>query len=827
MGGGLASFGGQGLCPGLTAAAGAVAMVIALGIELGMLYDYRVKDLKLAADGSAFLNNGSQCMHFPSKADVELYYTNDVWGSDGKECEDTTYNNKQLGQLIAASVHALHYYKGVAEVDGGPAAADVEAAEMTYLAARAAAGVGDTSNTEVYDNLAIKTLMNLQDSGVAADGFNCDSIYTGLPSQADCLAAASTTAAVTAALLVLQTAAGVAAAQAAATAAGEAAGVIAKIDSAATADTTSQTPAGTGDYSSQYNTAANAITAGDGDVGEAKADEVNELWCPTTMESYTRTPTGRAVVSCNSQIDDNLLVAQTAAAVAAGGTIGDGGAGDAAANAITEASMLTAIVADAPTEDDTMLYNLYLQCQFVNGLASVPPQTSLDNLVVQPSISRGGTLGVPLLRRHEKGPKKGELVYVEPLYFPPPMPSGVNGTIPVLMRGKLLYGMRMGWSLFATIPAVVLIVYLGVDSVFAAACYLTRNFAFQQQKFEDVDSFNTANPEIAQSLATIQAMRWMRLSLSITGFLIVLLLKVFYDLLPWNFGALLPRAGVCPSQGNGWESEEGVAISHVIVIILILANIILLPLAVEVGTGLVQTGSTGQGSATDQPFWTGRSARRVTLWIFLITVASLVLIGLESVNATAWGIAWANRLMGWTPASENDLTGTVAIELMESSLTGAVLSAVAMGVLLGAIYARWLFTSSGNMNKICSILWFGIVIAGCLPLLITFGSDLTFTPEEQEIASDCSYFGDADSFEKFICENRGVTFTWAFIIQAGILGFIWLSWIASTFCNTCTSFDAATPVDLASTGNPDPKTAAPFKGVASDRIPLLSLRVRR
>ena len=23
--------------------------------------------------------------------------------------------------------------------------------------------------------------------------------------------------------------------------------------------------------------------------------------------------------------------------------------------------------------------------------------------------------------------------------------------------------------------------------------------------------------------------------------------------------ALLPRAGVCPSQGNGWESEEGVA----------------------------------------------------------------------------------------------------------------------------------------------------------------------------------------------------------------------------------------------------------------------------
>ena len=490
--------------------------------------------------------------------------------------------------------------------------------------------------------------------------------------------------------------------------------------------------------------------------------------------------------------------------------------------------MLTAIVADAPTEDNSHLYNLYLQCQFVNGLAGVPPQTSLDNLVVQPSISRGGTLGVPLLRRHEKGPKKGELVYVEPLYFPPPMPSGVNGTIPVLMRGKLLYGMRMGWSLFATIPAVVLIVYLGVDSVFAAACYLTRSIAYGQQSYTTVDTFNTANKEIAQSLATIQAMRWMRLSLSVTGFLIVLLLKVFYDLLPWNFGALLPRAGVCPSQGNGWESEEGVATAHVIVIILILANIILLPLAVEVGTGLVQTGNTGQGSETDQPFWTGRSMRRVTLWIFLITVASLVLIGLESVNATAWGIAWANRLMGWTPASDNALTGTVAIELMESSLTGAVLSAVAMGVLLGAIYARWLFTSSGNMNKICSILWFGIVIAGCLPLLITFGSDLTFTPEEQEIASDCSYFGDADSFEKFICENRGVTFTWAFIIQAGILGFIWLSWIASTFCNTCTAFDAATPADLAPTGNPDPENAAaPFKSVASDRIPLLSLRVRR
>ena len=769
--GGLANIGGQGLCPGLTAAAGAVAMVIALGIELGMLYDYRVTDFKAAADGSAFLNNGSQCMHFPSKSDVELYYTNDVWGSDGKECEDLTYNNKQLGQLIAASVHALHYYKDVAEADGGPAAADVEAAQMTYLAARAAAGVGDESKTEVYDNLAIKTLMNLQDSGVAADGFNCDSIYTGSPSRTDCLGAASTTAAVSAA------------ATAAATAAGG--------------------------------------SVGDGSVGDdaatAATATTEELWCPTTMESYARTPTGRAVVSCNSQIDDNLAAAQ-AAATAAGAAV----PADAAA-------MLTAIVADAPTEDNAMLYNLYLQCQFVNGLASVPPQTSLDNLVSAPGVSRGGTLGVPLLRRHDQGPKKGEIVYIEPMYWPPPNPAGVNVSVPVQMRGTILYGMRMGWSLFATIPAVILIVYLGVDSVFAAACYLTRNAAFDQDKYKNVDAFNTANKEIAQSLATITAMRWMRLSLSVTGFLIVLLLKVFYDLLPWNFGALLPRAGVCPSQGNGWQNEEGVAISHVIVIILILANIILLPIAVEVGTGLVQTGRTGQGSSSDQPFWTPRSMRRVTLWIFLITVASLVLIGLESINATAWGIAWANRVLGWTAADANTLTTTVAIELMESSLTGAVLSAVAMGVLLGAIYARWLFTSEGNMNKICSILWFGIVIAGCLPLIITFGSEFSFTPEEQEIASDCSYFGAADSFEKFICENRGITFTWAFIIQAGILAFIWLSWIASTFCNTCTSFDAATPVDLASTGNPDPQTAeaAPFKGVASDRIPLLSLRVRR
>lgn len=792
-------------------------MVIALGIELGMLYDYRVTDFKAAADGSAFLNNGSQCMHFPSKSDVERYYTNDVWGSDGKECEDTDYNNKQLGQLIAASVHALHYYKDVAEADGGPAAADVEAAQMTYLAARAAAGVGDTSNTEVYDNLAIKTLMKLQDSGVAADGFNCDSIYTGSPSRTDCLGAASTTAAVSAA------------ATAAATAAGGSVG-----------------DGGVGDDAA---TAATATT--------------EELWCPTTMESYARTPTGRAVVSCNSQIDANLAAAQKAAGVAAAQaaaaaatppeaasvvlkivsratadtrSLEPAGTGDytsdydAAANAVTEASMLTAIVADAPTEDNAMLYNLYLQCQFVNGLATVPPQTSLDNLVPQPSISRGGTLGVPLLRRHDQGPKKGEIVYIEPMYWPPPNPAGVNVSVPVQMRGTILYGMRMGWSLFATIPAVILIVYLGVDGVFAAACYLTRSWAFSQQQYTDMSSFNEANPEIAQSLATVQAMRYMRLSLATTGFLIVLLLKVFYDLLPWNFGAVLPRAGVCPSQGNGWESEEGVAIAHVIVIILILAAIVLVPVALKFGRNITigdDAATDGGSKDDDMAFWTPRSMRRVALWIFLITIASLVLIGLESINATAWGIAWANRVLGWTAADTNSLTTTVAIELMEKSLTGAVLSAVAMGVLLGAIYARWLFTSEGDLNKICSILWFGIVIAGLVPLIITFGSEFSFTPEEQEIASDCSYFGAADSFEKFICENRGITFTWAFIIQAAILGFIWLTWIISTFCNTCQTFDAAEPA----TGVPVPATArgtkAPFKGVASDRIPLLSLRVRR
>ena len=363
----------------------------------------------------------------------------------------------------------------------------------------------------------------------------------------------------------------------------------------------------------------------------------------------------------------------------------------------------------------------------------------------------------------------------------------------------------------------------------AALCYLSRDCAYKEGKFMDAGE-GSRSRDIVQALVTIQTLRWMRLAVASTGLLIVFLLRVIYDWVPWNFGMLLPRAGICPSQGNGWESEEGVATTHLIILILCITVTVAQPIAMNYGSGIFDTkADEGVVANQEQIFWTEPSVGRVTTWFLLVSVAGLVLIGLESVNAVGWGVAWGNRVLAWTGALENGLTAASAVELIESSSTGAILAAVSLGVLLASIYARYLFISRGSLNKVCSLLWIGVVIAGLIPLIITFGTEFQLDPDQQVVSEDCSFFGTTDSFEKFICENRQFTYTIAILVMLAILLFMWISWVLWTLCGICTTFNAAPRAPVGSAGVPQPQVVSantPFKGVASDRIPLLSLRVR-
>lgn len=783
---------GRGLCPALTAIASAVAMVIALGLELGMHYDYRLTDFKTAADGSAFLMNGSTCVHYASKADLTANYAGDAWKVDGTKSSCKTEkkrgDNSDFSHLIAASVHVLYKAAEPGGADPGT--------KLTYFAARDASGVvpGITTTdaqTVVFDDTAIAALQAVA-AAQPETGNSCEDLYNPVVSQADCLAAVLPDA--NAAVDAVKLAAGVAAAKAAAKTAGESDAVIASIIDQSTANTA---PDG-GDYTADYNTAANAITSSDNGDGQAAFEEYNNNYCPSMITSTpaVQKPSGVAQFECSDDPTTAFTVTD-------------------------QATQITNRVGAVTADDAITKYNLYLQCKFVYGLASAAPRAGPFAVLnaLSTELSRGGTLGIPQLKYTGE-----DIDFLKPQIPLPPFLEGVNNTLAPTTRGQILYGSRLGWSLFALIPSVILIVYLGADSVMAALCYLSREWAYKEGKFMDAGE-GSRSRDIVQALVTIQTLRWMRLAVASTGLLIVFLLRVIYDWVPWNFGMLLPRAGICPSQGNGWESEEGVAVTHLIILILCLAVTVAQPIAMNYGSGIFDTkADEGVVANQEQIFWTEPSVGRVTTWFLLVSLAGLVLIGLESVNAVGWGVAWGNRVLAWTGALENGLTAASAVELIESSSTGAILAAVSLGVLLASIYARYLFISRGSLNKVCSLLWIGVVIAGLVPLIITFGTEFQLDPEQQVVSEDCSFFGTADSFEKFICENRQLTYTIAILVMLAILLFMWISWILWTLCGICTTFNAAPRAPVGSAGLPQAQEV--YAKIGKERIPLLSLRVR-
>ena len=174
MGAGFISPGSKGFLPGLVSVAGAVAMVIALGLELGVLYDYRVRDFKAVTDGSAFLNNGSQCLRYATESDLVAYYgDNGAWAASPFTCGD---DRKDLGMLLASSVHQLFHVK----------AAHPEA----YYAARAGAGVyaaleSDGSHATTTCDNALGALHAIADEK-SNNPDTCSEIYSPAPTQAAC-----------------------------------------------------------------------------------------------------------------------------------------------------------------------------------------------------------------------------------------------------------------------------------------------------------------------------------------------------------------------------------------------------------------------------------------------------------------------------------------------------------------------------------------------------------------------------------------------------------------------------------------------------------------
>ena len=895
---GAAGIGASGLLPSIFAVAVAVAMIIALGLELGVLYDYRVRDFKAVTDGSAFLNNGSQCLRHATTEDLQAYYgtANDPAHFD---CAITDHR-KNLGMLLTASVHQLYYKKD-----------ENNQLKNSYHAAVTNAGVYYGGNDASVSCEDAQTALRAIANGGAAT--KCTEIYTS-PDQATCTSDADTagTAAVavddgtpnTAQLAGIDAAkaakglalakdkagidaakevVGSAAANAQVAADADPSGTVGDNDSGDAAIAALATPitnqvtanaasaaagaayatavtnaaitdeasaaAASADAAAAYATAAAAITSTD--LGSYQSTYDQGFISIDTVAQAKAYDTECGLAAANSALKcadppyqtafDVAKVGWIAAYVAArcpdtsedlsGLTVEDNYAiliddpGDDVA-----VKTLTGAAEDAATTS-IVKWNLYLQCTLTAGLGNIPPVATADNLAPVPTASRGGTLDIPLYRR--KSTSGSDCFgYLQPAYTPPPMLYGdFNCSVPRQARAKVMYGARLGWSLFATVPCVILIVYLGADAALAALCFFFRASSERATARKDGKNSQTDLPVgVVTQLATISEMRYIRLGLSLVGFLLVVILKAVYDWAPWVTGTVLPQATTCGE--NGWQTEQDATVMHFIVIILILASIIVMPLSqLGVFKDILGGGARTASSSIDTEaiYQVAPGTTRLYYWFLLTLLGFIALIAFEAADGVAWGISWAGRQLDVYAADLNSLDVDKAATLVEEAATSAVLCAVSTGVLLSLAYARWLFTSYGKQNCLCSIIWLGCVIAGLIPIFITWGFKLVLDPNEQEVLDKCDYLT-PDSFEATLCTNRAVVFTIALLLICAVFAIMFCCWQIKVLPTLFKRNNAETPSAAADSGSALRRAfdrARPAKeAMGKEKIPLLSLRVR-
>lgn len=878
--------GGNLLLPFLVAVACVVGMIIALGLELGVLYDYRLRDFKAVTDDTAFAYNNSQCLGYASAGMIKTYYGTGA-NPEHFDCKNSNHK-KDLGMLMSASVHGLRHNK---DNNGG-------VHEAAFKAARHVSGVKGYK-VAVPCKAAVEALDGVAGMSPRLNRVTCNEIY-GVQTQGAC----------TTALTTLDTAApplnteiwnGIAEGKAAA---------LAKVQLAK------------GVEAANAQVAADAGgTVGDGGDGDAAVDAaaITNLASAeaASAEAGTAFTTAFNLVGAVDKIAAGVAAANIVVATEASGSVGDGGVGDTAVanaaitdlasaqaadtargdglktveNAYTAAFTATDAVYDAtdadqvtayeeyvcpPTVDDlhldtpdgkTTLYsdiilesttatenaayttaagdatqtanlvaleniydwNLYLQCTLVGGLGNVGPVTTADSLAPVPTSSRGGTLGVPLYQHSSTDECVGVL---KPAITVPPAPyADFNCTKPRQARAKVMYGLRLGWSLYATVPCLILIIYLGVDAIMAAICFWSRRMALQEQERSVSSSDPTLPvPGVPTSLATLAVMRRQRIGLALVGFLIVLILKALYDWAPWSTGTILPQARGCASDGTGWDTEQTATTMHFVVIILLLAVIIALPLSQfsilsEVFSGL---NDGGKLAVDDEKYYNvDEETGRLFLWFVIVTLGGIVIIGLEAADGTTFGIAWAQRQLA--VASTADLTllpVDEAATLVETATTSAVLASVTAGATIALVYARWLFSSYGKVNLVLWFVWGGCVIAAFIPLFITWGFKINLDPDSQDVIDKCDQLN-VDSFEKGLCEYRVLVFSIAVIAMLGVFAIMWCCWFksAAPAAMQAEKKGEAQEVSVATNqlGVDTQEKKAAFR---SEKIPLLSLRVR-
>ena len=392
-----------------------------------------------------------------------------------------------------------------------------------------------------------------------------------------------------------------------------------------------------------------------------------------------------------------------------------------------------------------------------------------------------GTFGLPV---HD------DASFVTPFYTPPPF-NMPNTSATREIRAKALYGHRFGWTLFGAIPVLMLAVYISVDGVFAFLCYVTV-----QESVKQVTASETAvrrvTPwapwsKISVAGATMTASRRMRLVVVLVGLIISIVLTAVYDWAPWNWGAMLPRPICDPnSSGEGWQFDTSTTWMQVIIFALLAAGVLVVQLAQLVAgcCGAVAPPNTSQlrNTALASPIGGIVSAGigQSLLFFGLQVLAVIAFLIFETTQSITWGNAWQDAIR-----AENSTQAAVYSDLIIESTTRNVAIAIAGGVALSSIFARWMFTLRGTVTHVfCAFLWLVVTACAALPLFFTYGATFEIDPTNELLVTPahCS-LQTTDSFENVLCKATNVALTYFLIITASIIILTWVPWILLGCCS--------------------------------------------
>jgi hypothetical protein len=297
-------------------------------------------------------------------------------------------------------------------------------------------------------------------------------------------------------------------------------------------------------------------------------------------------------------------------------------------------------------------------------------------------------------------------------------------------RVRILSGARLGWSLWATIPTVMLGCLIFADGICCLLSVLTRDWRYNAMDDSTAKKASNATKEEVQkiqeekrakALATFFVTRFDRDIWCIWGLILALGLRLAFKTFAWWNEPF--RSTNCEGDVVGWQYDGNVTRGWVFFLAFIFGSFLVGTFSRDVVLYKVSSSSKTledrlkareefQKEAFGKP-----DARyfRNKLVVAAIAAASLVCIVASTVVATIYGMAWAVEIAD--PTATVQTTAAIAV-LMVRCVLNVLALAASSGLLMGALLGRYAVTTEPTGAGCWTLLaWFGIVVLCGLPLL--------------------------------------------------------------------------------------------------------------